>query len=1029
MKRAQPSTSNRTKLTVLASSISAILGTGGMHSAFAQQSQSLDEVVVTGSRIVRRDLQAPTPIMTVDAQRLDNSSTLSVESVLNQMPQFTPAQNQFSAQGEIQTSPTSSLGVGTINLRGTGTNRTLVLIDGRRAQPANAALVVDLNTIPAAAIERVETITGGASAVYGADALAGVVNFVLKDNFEGIAMDAQTMATSAGDGEETRFSSLVGINSDSGKSNLLLGVEWYERRVAYQKNRSFYTNGWHDPSNPLSTFFPSMPGYAVDNNNAPSQATINTLFQNSPNGAPTLGTAGLTFYANHDGSLFARSSTGQTWNFDQSQLNQPDTGDGFYGLVENANGALQQVYVDGPLQSPMTRRSAFAKGHVDITDNLRAFVQANFSRSEVHTFSAGPIPAVGGAWGGSIPNDPANPNTQMPTNLQTLLDSRTDNTANWQLNRGMDFLGNFGPTNSSDAYQIVAGLDGSMKNSDTTWEVYYSSGSTNALNIYYGLPSLQRWHAVVGAPNFGQNLTLASPDGGNYQLSCTSGLPIYYGGTASLSQDCINAILGSTKSETLITQDIFEGNVQGKLLDMKAGELRYAAGATHRRNAFTYEPGNPQSFVFDWPIGIFVSNPTKGSTEVSELYGELSVPVAKKLDLEFGYRYSDYDSAAGKVGTYKALFDYSATNWLRLRGGFQGANRAPNTAELFQAETTFFERTFSSGDPCGVNTTVTWGNVAANPNQLQVQQLCAALIGNTTSDFGAPGSVEANTYLQGQAPFTGINGVQVGNPNLKSEEAKTWTFGFVFQRPDKLPGLTASIDFYNIEIKDAIGTFDGFTIYSKCFNADGVSNPSYSINDPNGFCSLIRRDAGTGARGTVDELYLNTGVIETAGADLAVNWTKDLKNGGSLSLSNQMTYLDYYNTQTTATDPKLEYKGTLGNGGEYDWKLSSTVNYRFSGGNAGVGLRMRYLPEVKNAAYVNDKNTAFLPTKSYSEFDMFASYTFNERYQLRGGIDNLFDTDPAIVGALPNDSNSNQTIAGYYDVLGRRAYVGVKIQF
>src|SRR5690554_3593167 len=178
---------NRINVTMLASAIGAALGTGGSNAVLAQQQDDVEEVVVTGPRIVRRDFEALSPIMTIEAERLENSSTISIESVLNQMPQFTPAQTQFSAIGQIQTSPTLSLGVGTVNLRGVSTNRTLVLLDGRRAQPVNASLVVDLNTIPSAAIERIETITGGASAVYGADALAGVVNFVLKDDFEGIS--------------------------------------------------------------------------------------------------------------------------------------------------------------------------------------------------------------------------------------------------------------------------------------------------------------------------------------------------------------------------------------------------------------------------------------------------------------------------------------------------------------------------------------------------------------------------------------------------------------------------------------------------------------------------------------------------------------------------------------------------------------------------------------------------------------------------------------------------------------------------
>jgi iron complex outermembrane recepter protein len=1035
---------NRTKLTVLASTISAILGTGATHSVQAQPSApEQEEVIVTGSRIVRRDLDATTPIMTVDTARLEQSSTLSIETILNQMPQFTPAQSQFSGQGEIQTSPVGSLGIGTLNLRGVSTNRTLVLLDGRRGQPVNASLVVDLNTIPSAAVEKIETITGGASAVYGADALAGVVNFVLKDDFEGISADVQTGFSEAGDAEETRFSALLGMNSDSGDSNMLLGVEWYDREASFQKERDFYVDGWHDPSNPAGTFFPSMAGYAVNGFNMPTQASVDAAFPQLPAGTVSVTTPGLVFYANKNNTLYARGASGVTWGFDDSQLNLPDTGDGRYGLIRNRDGTLQQIFMDGALSTPLTRRSAFGKAHVDITDNFRAFVQANFSRTEVQTYSAGPPPAVGGAWGGSIPTTPAN--TQMPAALQTLLNTRqldpdgpgpaaagaagSGAGQNWQLNRGLDFLGQFGPTNSSDVYQIVAGLQGSFENRDWTWEAYYSSGSTNAVNIYYGLPSLQRWLRLVSAPNFGQGQIIPSLQGGNYEIRCTSGLPIFFGGTSTISQDCIEGILGRYKSETNISQDILEGFVQGTILEMNAGDLQFAAGVSNRRNDFKYEPSNPSSSVFDYPLGLFVSNATSGDTEVSEIYGELIVPIVENLDLELGYRWSDYDSAAGEVGTYKALFNWSATDWMRLRGGYQQANRAPNTAELFQAETTIFEFTFSSGDPCGVNTNASWGNRPSNPNRAQVQQLCAALIGNTTSNFGAPGSAAANSFLTGAAPFTGINGVQRGNPNLLSEEAQTWTFGLVFQSPGELDGLTASVDFYNIEITDAISTFNGFTIYGKCFNFDGVSNPSYSINDPGGFCGLINRDAGTGAAGTVEELYLNTGIIATAGIDLSASWTKDLTGGGSFYMNHVLSYLDKFDTQTGPSDPVLEYKGTLGNSGQYDYRLNSTFGYQFGGGNASVGLLWMYLPEVKNAAYVTDKNTLIFPTKAYSRFDLFARYTFNDRYQVRAGIDNLFNKDPAVVGALPTDSNSASTIPGYYDTLGRRAYVGLKIEF
>jgi iron complex outermembrane recepter protein len=1005
---------NRVNATVLASAISAILGTGAQHTALAQDDR-LEEVLVTGSRILRRDLSASSPIMTVDAERLENSSTISIESILNQMPQFTPAQTQFSAQGQIQTSPTLSLGIGSVNLRGVSTNRTLTLLDGRRAQPTNASLIVDLNTIPSAAIERIETITGGASAVYGADALAGVVNFVLKDNFDGVALDFQTSFTEAGDAEETRFSGLVGLNSTSGNANLLLGVEWYDRKAGFQKNRDFYVDGWNDETNSIATFFPSMPNWLPTADNAPSQAAVDAMF---PQYAPGTINPVQPFFFNLDGTPFVRQNN-EALGFDWSQLDRPYLGDGFYGLIRRGDN-VQQVYNDGPMSTPLVRRSAFGKARVDINDNMRAFVQANFSRSSVETFSAGPPPAYFG-WAATIPNDER---SAIPSALQTLLDSRPDADATYSVRRGLDFLGHFGPQNSSDVYQIMVGLEGQIPNRDWTWEAFYSSGETNTNNAYPGLPSIQKWQAVVALPEFGAGGQVVV---GNYNTSCTSGLPIFQGTTATMTQDCANSILGFYTSMTVLKQDIAEANLQGRLADMRAGELRFAAGVSTRVNSYTYTPLNPQSSVFDQPLGLFPSNAADGKTKVHEIYGELLVPVVERLNLELGYRYSDYDSAAGTVGTYKTLFDWSATDRMRVRGGYQLANRAPNSAELFQSETTIFQTGFV-GDPCQNNTTATWGNVPGNPNRAQVQQLCNQLIGNPAI-FGPPGSDLANDFVLGDAPFTGINGIQAGNPNLRSEEAKTWTLGVVLQGIGGLDRLTASVDFYNIEVTDAIASFTGNTIYEQCFNVNGISNPGYTINDPAGFCGLITRSEATGGAGPVYNTYLNTGLIETAGIDMSVNWGTELRTGGTFYINSLLNILDKFNTQEKPGDPILEWKDSLGQGGQYKYRLNSTVGYNFSGGAANVGLRWRHLPEVRNATLVSNPNALIFPTKSYDNLDLFAGYRFNDRYQLRGGIDNLLDTKPAVVGATPASSASNSTLAGYYDTLGRRGYVALRMQF
>ena len=200
---------------------------------------------------MQHDLVSNSPIQTVDAELFENSSTVAIETVLNQLPQFVPAITQFTT-GDVQPSATNTTGANTVSLRGLGANRNLVLFDGRRAQPVNSLLVVDTNSIPSAAIERVEVVTGGASATYGADAIAGVVNFVMKKNFEGLSVDVQTGGTEKGDGEETRVSTLFGANVADGRGNVMLGLEYADRELAYRNGRDFFDAQLTDPSSPAT---------------------------------------------------------------------------------------------------------------------------------------------------------------------------------------------------------------------------------------------------------------------------------------------------------------------------------------------------------------------------------------------------------------------------------------------------------------------------------------------------------------------------------------------------------------------------------------------------------------------------------------------------------------------------------------------------------------------------------------------------------------------------------------------------------
>ena len=1045
-----------------------------MQSASAQeqssQQQAVEEITVTGSRIIRRDLESSSPIITVGTEQLENTSQVGIEATLNSMPQFVAGDTQYDTS---TTEPSAFVtpGIASLNLRGLGVNRNLVLIDGRRAQPANALLIVDINTIPSAAVERVETITGGASAVYGADALAGVVNFVLKDDFEGVSLDVQTGQTLEGDGSESKFSALIGMNAADDRGNVMFGVDWTRREAVMQKDRDWKAAGWFD-NNSISGGFLQTPGYragaAADarfptvQSNPPSQAAMDAVWAKylanfDPAGTPCTGANPVSacrrvsntaeVFWNPDGTPFLQNGLNYRGPLMATELD----GQGYTGIKGRPDGFLEQVgAMEQLLSIPLDRTSAFGRAVYDINDNLQAFAQANYSAVDTSQV-AGYIPAIT-VWQAVIPND----GRAIPADLQALLNSRTVRTnasgpipntgptAPWVLYRGLDYLGNERSTNETQMYQTMFGVEGSFPGNDWTYEAYVSTGHTT--NLYLGFNgSQQRYQSLVSAPNWGTDGTgptgLPVPAftyGAGYAQNCSTGLPTFGGEWPAAN--CIEAIQSKMKALTEVEQDILEFNLQGKIADMGAGELRFAAGVSGRRNSFLFEPSeiNDNVSVIEQPQGIFVANNAQGETEVKEIYGELLVPLAERLDLEFGYRYSDYDSSGGG-DTWKALFNFAATDAVNLRGGFQFATRAPNVAELY-ANPAVTTVAFPPSDPCSYTTLVPWGNITANPNRLQVQTLCAAIIGNTTSDFGAPGSTQANNYARPGSPFFPLENENVkGNPNLVPEEAETWTFGVVLNGPGELDNLTASFDIYNVEIAEAIAPLDSVFVYAQCFNANGTSNPTYALDDPGHFCQLITRNPVGGGRSTVEAPYFNTGVLNTTGLDASVNWSAEF-GPGSFNINTVATFLDRFEMQDNPEEPIFDAAGTFAGTtptdvGQFDYRLVTTFSYAFA--DSQVGLNWRHYPSIKDDDAARDPNTRILPVASYNVLNLFGRYQINDRMEFRGGIDNLLDEEPPVVGADPGsaalgltpDANVGDTNASFYDVLGRRFYIGLQMNF
>jgi outer membrane receptor for ferrienterochelin and colicin len=477
-------------------------------------------------------------------------------------------------------------------------------------------------------------------------------------------------------------------------------------------------------------------------------------------------------------------------------------------------------------------------------------------------------------------------------------------------------------------------------------------------------------------------------------------------------------------------------------LDLPGGEIGYAVGASYRKNEYQFQPGNPFMMLTDNPIGLFASAPTGGETDVTEYYGEILLPIVDRLDLELGYRYSDFSTAGGH-DTYKALFTFDATDRISFRGGRQVATRAPNTAELFTAPTQIVVG-HPQGDPCSITTLSPWGNtgtplpppypaVPANPNRAQVINLCRQIIGNNTSGFDTQAySVAGAAYYNSPTGFHRQNPpffpleieLRQGNPRVGPEKGVTYTFGVVFDGPLGADNLTITADVYQINMKDAISPIAAYVVYNNCFNWNGSTNPTYDIN--NSFCRMIRRNTSTGDREEVDAPFFNLGLIETQGLDLNVSWSADF-GPGTFGINSVMSYLDSYEYQVAPGDRIIEAKGTLDQGGMYD--LQTMTNFSYAWDRLSLGLGWRYLSDIKSAGASSSPNTTIQGAGDYHMYNLNGAYNW-DKYTFRFGVDNLMDEDPVVIGANPGlDSNTDSTLPAIYDVVGRRYYMGFTARF
>ncbi|MGH6780499.1 MAG: TonB-dependent receptor domain-containing protein [Sphingomonadaceae bacterium] len=935
----------------------------------------VEEVVVTGSRITRKDYSAESPIVTVSETALKAQGPATLEATLNQLPQFAATAGS-SSTSQARGSRANA------NLRGLGIARTLVLLDGRRLQPSDPLGAIDLNTISPALVESVEVITGGASAVYGSDAIAGVLNFKLKRRFEGLELDAQYGQTSREDGQSIDLSATFGGEFADGRGNAAMSISYMNRDTVKRGTREFFQDGGITAVLPSGMLYP-------DASNLPTQAAINSVF--AAYGAPGQVLRNAAFSLNPDGTLFTIQSPIVNFRWPYSEPYVISNG--------NVGNPLGEYY---PLQQPLERYTVFGRASYELNENVEAYAQFNYTHYVADQNGLGRNQA--------ITRDVYLPVTNpfLNADVRAIMASRPNPTAPilFYFNTGR-----YSPDISQDTYnvaQITGGLRGAISAIDGDWDVYASYGSTEQSSYKSGYIDRAAFLSLINAPDGGRSI-------------CEGGLnPLILDPP---SQACLTYLLRDLHETTELTQTIVEGSVQGRLFTLPAGEVRFAGGFGYRENAYDFSPDAARLTGSVLTVGL--SNPTNGSTDVKEVFGEVLVPLAsdlpfvRSLNANLAYRYSDYQSIGG-VQTYKASGDWEVVEGLRLRGGYQRAIRAPSVGELFQpseqSSTAVGRTAVGGGDPCDVTSVYRTG-----PSAAQVRALCLAT--------GVPASVIDIHRFSG----TNVASQVSGNPDLKEETADTYTLGLVWRPGFDTPllsKLSVSVDYYDIKIRDAIGLITGAVLVQRCFNGQGDSNPTY---DPkNYYCGLIGRGP-SGGFATLSTPLLNLAGYRTSGVDLQVDWSVSAGDvglddrWGALSVNAVVSYMDRYSIQTLQGAPFVNYAGTIGNTqigdaiSHPEWK--SVANFTYSVGNADLSLRWRWIDAMENSANVGAVTQTALGVTDRHYFDLTGRYRINETTEVRAGMLNLADEMP------PVWTGEGATDPAIYDVLGRRFYVGLNLRF
>jgi len=985
--------------------------------AVAQDSHAteLDRISVTGSRIqTSQTVTASAPVAEINAEEFKFSGTTRVEDLLNQYPQMAQSFDSFTVN--------PSVGYSTADLRGLGSNRTLVLVNGHRLPPGGIRSEArDLNQIPTALVKRVDVLTGGASAVYGADAVAGVVNFILDTDFEGVnvnfgysgyqhnnnnrymqgLMDQRGFEYPTGntglDGITRNFDIAFGGKFAEGRGHAMGWVTWRENKELRQSARDYSSCALNNA------------GTACGGSGTSPEPTflVNRGFVDA-NGNPLL-------RLNQDGSVFIDPETGSTaplvgggsyhlnadnrwgegdappYNFAPiNHYQRPDKRITFGSSIKYEINEHFKPYLDTMFATTTTKVQIAESGTFfvnGLTMNCNDPLLRSFC-SDIGTFQIR-YGATVDANGNDIPVD------QIP-----LVNVRIDPNQPLEVRVGKRNVEG-GPRISeikSDTFRLVGGVEGALGD---FWSYHlstvYARNSSTEINSNDFL-SDRVGTALLGCPP------------GAYAGCVPYNVWDYNGVTVEQAEGLGGVGMSTVTSTMKVLNGYVTGAFDWGLPSARGESIGFVAGVEHRRE--TYDLRTDSNMATGNFAGLGgPSPPISGAISVDELFLESQVPLfmsengRHNLYLDLGYRYSDYD-ISGIANTYKAGFSGMFAEHYRLRGGFNRAIRAPNTRELFTPQGISL---WNGEDPCA-------------PDADGATRFTAAQCANTGLDPSQYGQSGLRNPADQYNDFVG------GNPDLKPEEADTWTLGFV---ATPIANLSLSADWYDIKIKDRIGDIGGNTIVSVC----GLTGDAF-------LCGKIHRSAAGDlwigqdlqTSGYVENLDANFGNIHFSGIDLSANYGWGMWNGW-MSASFTGTHVlkaEWNPLPGLNDDAKYDCAGVKNPECQTpDWR--HILNLRYSADAFSIGLRWRHVGSMK---YRNQDGTPGTTDQllvlngnklsSMNYLDLSGAYALTDRIELSGGVNNIADKTPPLVG---NALRLNANAPGGYDQLGRFLFANVNIRF